>query len=260
MSNLYISINPHILNWLLSTVHDIEALELLKNWQNRNPTFDEIEDVSQKTNIPFGYFFLQQPPVESCEILKYSTMKCLKPSRNLITMVDFVVDIQEKAIAYAKENELSKLEFLGNTQEIKAEDILKKLRLKNDWYKSCHTPTEAFKLARKEIERIGIRVVIKGTVGTGRVLDCKEVRAFALADSYAPIIFINAYDTATGKLFSLFHELTFIWRGEHDFFNVQQTAYRKIAENSKRERERLAVVGEILSVFSPYYKKIVDFS
>lgn len=37
--------------------------------RRKKPTFNQVEDISRKTNVPFGYFFLDKPPVEECPIL-----------------------------------------------------------------------------------------------------------------------------------------------------------------------------------------------
>ncbi|MGE4585603.1 MAG: hypothetical protein AB7C91_13215 [Sphaerochaeta sp.] len=52
----------------------------------------------------------------------------------------------------------------------------------------------------------GVIVMMNGVVrnNTHRPLSIEEFRAFALIDSFAPLIFINATDSASGRLFSLF--------------------------------------------------------
>ncbi|MFG6363501.1 MAG: Zn peptidase, partial [Schaedlerella sp.] len=61
-------------------------------------TFNQVEDMSKKTNIPFGYFFLDKPPVEECSIVEYRAVDSAmiaEPSRNLMDTVDLMTDIQE---------------------------------------------------------------------------------------------------------------------------------------------------------------------
>ena len=56
---------------------------------------------------------------------------------------------------------------------------------------------------------------------THRSLDPSEFRAFALIDTYAPLIFINTKDTLSGKVFSILHELVHLTIGENSLYNKQ---------------------------------------
>ena len=95
------------------------------------------------------------------------------------------------------------------------------MEIKKDWYKDINDATEAFRFFRKRLEDIGILVMMSGIVGnnTHRPLDISEFRAFTLIDEYAPLIFINANDSQSAKLFSLLHELSHIWVGVDNFYN-----------------------------------------
>lgn len=91
---------------------------------------------------------------------------------------------------------------------------------------------EFFNYLREKISSLGIMVMQNGVVGknTHRKLDVTEFRAFALSDELVPLIFINAVDSQTAKVFSLAHELVHILLGENEVLNVSAL------EQVKKER------------------------
>ena len=72
MPSVTVKVNPTILNWLMQKAQQgnvgSSVINLIKKWISgeKEPTFSQIETVSKKTSIPFGYFFLENPPVEEC--------------------------------------------------------------------------------------------------------------------------------------------------------------------------------------------------
>ena len=66
MAGVNVSVAPEIINWVIEKIQfgtvNNSVFELLNKWKSgeKVPTFNQIEDVSKKTNIPFGYFFLEK--------------------------------------------------------------------------------------------------------------------------------------------------------------------------------------------------------
>ncbi|HJC50625.1 MAG TPA: ImmA/IrrE family metallo-endopeptidase [Candidatus Anaerostipes avistercoris] len=269
MAGVKVKLTPQVLDWvrtkmLLENNVDTYVLERLKMWKTgkKIPTFHQIQEVSRKTHIPFGYFFLEVPPEEECEILKYRTVDrrgVREPSRNLRDVIDMMADIQEWMAEYQENSGQEPVPFVGCDQKEKDPDIIaghirEDLKLKKDWMENYSQASEAFGLIRSQLEEKGILVMMSGIVGnqTRRKLNVEEFRAFTLIDPYAPLIFINGCDSENGKLFSVLHETAHIWRGNNSFYN-EEPWY----EEGIKETEVIcnAVAAEILTPEEIFLKK-----
>lgn len=273
MAGVKVKLTPQILDWvrtkmLLENNVDTYVLERLKMWKTgeKIPTFHQIQEVSRKTHIPFGYFFLEVPPEEECEILKYRTVDrrgVREPSRNLRDVIDMMTDIQEWMAEYQENSGQEPVPFVGCDQKEKDPDIIaghirEDLKLKKEWMENCSQASEAFGLIRSQLEEKGILVMMSGIVGnqTRRKLNIEEFRAFALIDPYAPLIFINGCDSENGKLFSILHETAHIWMGNNSFYN-EAPWY----EEGIKEPEVIcnAVTAEILTPEEIFLKKWQEY-
>ena len=259
MSGVSVKVNPTILNWLMQKAQQSNVgssvIDLIKKWISgeKEPTFSQIETVSKKTNIPFGYFFLEKPPIEDCKIVNFRTVDSIgiqNPSRDLIDTVDMMSGVQEWMAEYNKDNGASMYEFVGSIKItdglIHASNTIREgLNLNPNWFESFRNAKEAFNNLRNTISDLGVIVMMNGIVvnNTHRTLNVSEFRAFALTDPYAPLIFINSRDTDNGKLFSLLHELVHVFIGKDDFYNDTHGVSQKV---SKEEQFCNAVAAEIL--------------
>lgn len=235
MTSIKVDISPAIIDWVMqhtSTEKMTEqVLDELSKWKDgqKTPTFNKIESISKTTQIPLGYFFLKTPPQENFPILQYRTIdsvEATKPSRNLVDTIRHMESVQEWMRDYLVNLDNDSLSFVGslnNTSNIISltNTIRHDLDIKIDWFSDAANTNAAFKILRKQLEKIGILIMMSGIVGknTHRSLDIQEFRAFTLIDSYAPLIFINSNDSQSGKLFSLMHEAAHIWIGEDSFYN-----------------------------------------
>ena len=259
MSSIPVNVNPTILNWVMQKVQvesaNSSVIEMITKWISgeKAPTFNQIETVSKKTNIPFGYFFLDKPPMEDCRIVNFRTVDSINiqnPSRNLIDIVDSMSSVQEWMAEYNKDNGASEYTFVGSlkiTDDVisAANTVREELNLSLNWFENLRNAKEAFNSLRNSITNLGVIVMMNGIVGnnTHRTLSVSEFRAFTLVDPYAPLIFINSRDTDNGKLFSLLHELVHVWIGKDDFYNDTHGVSQKV---SKEEQFCNAVAAEIL--------------
>ena len=238
---IYIDLQPDVLNWIIQKTQfeniSDSVIDTLIQWQNgiEKPTFNKIKDISRKTHIPLGYFFMQTPIQEDISLVQYRTVDSealMHPSRNLIDTVQSMQRVQDWMEEYCKDNGADTLPFVGSLQsnenyKMIAEDIRNVLELSIDWFKNYQNSALAFKYLRELITKSGVMVMGSGIVGnsTHRKIDVKELRAFTLVNKYAPLIFINYNDSDNGKLFSLLHELAHIWIGCNSLYNVQHINY-----------------------------------
>lgn len=229
-----VDISRDVLDWVRAQSGDTGLPEkitgYLSNWLEgtKKPTFNQVEQVSKATGIPFGYFFFKKPPVENLSIVEYRTIdstELLRPSRNLIDTRKHMEAVQDWMHNYLKDK-IDPHEYVGsmkNRTDIYAfaNKVLDVLNLKGEWRRNCHSAADLFRKIRIALSNAGVIVMMNGIVGnnTHRTLSVNEFRAFAMVDDLAPLIFINSNDSMNGKVFSLLHEFAHICLGENSLFN-----------------------------------------
>ncbi len=119
------------------------------------------------------------------------------------------------------ENEAEPLDFaasarLSDNPGAVGLEMRRTLDLDEGWAAGVRSWQDAVNELRRMIERLGVMAVINGIVGnnTHRRLSVAEFRGFALADRYAPLVFVNGADAKSAQMFTLAHELAHIWLGE----------------------------------------------
>ena len=126
MPTINVNIQPEILTWVLDQIQKEKLGEkLLSNvsqWLNgsKAPTFSQIEDLSRRTEIPLGYFFLEKPPVEELKLLEFRTVDSIEltnPSRNLIDTIYEMEQVQDWMKNYRRDLGYEKLSFVGSVKD-----------------------------------------------------------------------------------------------------------------------------------------------
>lgn len=252
-------ISHSILDWVISHVQ-MEALtdqiaNYLKDWYagEKQPTFNQVETVSKATGIPFGYFFLSDPPIEDLSLIEYRTVDSLElenPSRNLIDTIHDMSLRQDWMRNHLVSQGESPLNYVGKFKNNSAKNLTGEVRtilnLSEDWFLDSKNTSQSFNRIRRAISDAGTMVMMNGVVGsnTHRPLSVDEFRAFTLVDEYSPLIFVNNSDSINGKLFSLLHEFSHVLIGENSLFNEQ---YNNDTKVNNLETTCNAVAAEVLA-------------
>ncbi|MCF1585323.1 ImmA/IrrE family metallo-endopeptidase [Tetragenococcus koreensis] len=266
-----VPITPYVIKYYIDTSNvDLEDLEKDANLKNINgwldssaqPTFNQLNQLSKKIKVPFGYLLLNDVQKESSSLIEYRTIlnnEVDKPSRDLLETIDDMEDKQNWMRDFLIRNSYEKLNFVGKfTKEASiqaiAKDIRKTLQINEKWFLDCQG-NKSFNYLRSKFENAGILVMQNGIVkaNTHRPLNVDEFRAFVLVNEYAPLIFINSTDSNGGKIFSLFHELAHIFLGESDLFNdnnVSNPIYRNDLEVLCNN------IASELCIPAPYFKEL----
>jgi len=229
-----VPVKPAVLRWARERAGLDEAAEAelrarfkkLSDWEAgvEEPTLKQLEAFAKAVHIGSGYLFLDEPPEERVPIDDLRTVgnKAIRhPSPELMDTIYACQRRQSWYREYALANEEPECDFVGSASiqdspEEVAGEMRAKLGFDMETRSECSTWEEAAQLLTREAEEAGILVMGSGIVGsnTKRTLKIDEFRGFALADSRAPLIFINRNDAKAAQIFTMTHELAHLWLGE----------------------------------------------
>ncbi len=196
----------------------------LDDWEagTASPTLKQLEQYADATHTPVGYFFLPGPPdieIPLPDFRRRAGQPAAQPSPDLLDTIYQSQQRQEWYRDYARSALAQPLQFVGSLEVGSdvagaAETIRRALR-----FEIPDRPArwdDAFRQLADNAEDLGVLVMVNGVVGsnTHRKLDPAEFQGFALADAYAPVIFVNGADTRAAQIFTLFHEMAHIWTGQ----------------------------------------------
>jgi Zn-dependent peptidase ImmA (M78 family)/transcriptional regulator with XRE-family HTH domain len=242
-------INPHILSWARQraglNVHNLARKlnideEKLTSWERGDvrPTFKQAQCYAHNTHVPFGYLFLKQPPKDELPIPDLRTVGDHARGEISINLRDVVMDVLQRQLWYQEyqiERSADPVIVVGSLSvqapvltivaDMKAHLGLKPWPERGNWEDYTRDL-----IAR--IEFLGILVMRSGMVGsnTHRLLSIDEFRGFAIADQFAPVIFINTADCPEARLFTLIHELAHIWLGESGISDANPRSQRQVEQ------------------------------
>ena len=224
-------ITPNVLKWARESARMTEEtaaakvsvpIDKLKDWEagTNQPTIRQAQTLAKAYKRPFALFFLPDIPRDFQPLQDFRK----SGSKALTTSSIFIIrEIQQKQAWISdvnSENNEEKLSFVGrftidnNPQKV-AQDILSTLKINPASYKSENPIKEWIDAA----ETNGIFISRTSFIHTRLKLDSEELQGFAIADPYAPFVFINSDNWNAPQLFTLVHELAHIWIAETGISN-----------------------------------------
>ena len=242
-------INPQLLTWARERaglrISDLSPrFAKLATWEEgaARPTLGQLERFAKAVRLPFGFLFLEQPPIERLPIPDFRTFDgALPPSGYLIAgenrrpkrpspdLLETIYNAQEKQVwysDYARANGLGKLDWIRGTNRkeqpaVAAGRMRDILDLHPEDQRQTASSDDFLRRLVDKIEDAGVLVLINGVVGQNsrRPLSVEEFRGFALIDDRAPLIFINGRDHKAAQLFTLAHEFAHLLLGTEGLSN-----------------------------------------
>ena len=203
----------------------------LQQWLERQlqPTFKQLEAFAKANYTSALYLTGEKPPEEPLPIPDFRTVAgrpVLRPSGNLLDTIYLCQQRQYWYEEYLRDQGFDELSFPGSVSledspVSVASQIRKQLQFDVQDRANMETWEKALTKFIDLVENAGVMVMRSSIVKNNahRKLLPEEFRGFALADSYAPLIFINGADSKSAQMFTLAHELAHIWLGETGLSN-----------------------------------------
>jgi Zn-dependent peptidase ImmA (M78 family)/transcriptional regulator with XRE-family HTH domain len=216
-------ITPGVLKWARESARMTEevaaakvptTIERVKEWETgiSQPSISQAQKLAKAYKRPFAVLFLPEPPRDFQTLQDFRT----KDSKLLSTSSIFIIrEIQQKQawISEAnKENREAKSSFVGKfTTRDNPVDVSKDILFTLGINPANYSTNNPIKEWIDKAESKGIFISRTSFIHSRLKLDSDELQGFAIADPYAPFIFINSDDWSAPQLFTLVHELAHIW-------------------------------------------------
>jgi Zn-dependent peptidase ImmA (M78 family)/transcriptional regulator with XRE-family HTH domain len=216
-------ITPNVLKWARESAKMTEetaaakvlvSVDKLKEWEtgSEQPTIKQAQTLAKAYKRPFALFFLPEVPRDFQPLQDFRSNDSKALSTSSIFIIREIRQKQSWISAANEENNEPKIPFVGrftinDDPALVAKDILNTLGITPTNYKNDYPIKEWVDKA----ESHGIFVSRTSFIHSRLKLDSDELQGFAIADPYAPFVFINSDDWNAPQLFTLVHELAHIW-------------------------------------------------
>jgi Zn-dependent peptidase ImmA (M78 family) len=252
-----VAVAPDVLIWAQrrSGRSGEELAQHFKRWSawvsgEQAPTVKQVQALASYTHLPFGYFFLPEPPVVGLPVPDFRVGREWQgePSQDLIDVLHASLRRQAWYRDFALRRGDAALDFVGSVSDRQVNEVAAELRSRLAFEVHQRTVIASWADARRYLlhafEGLGGLTVATSMVdnNTHRLLDPREFQGFTLADEFAPLIFVNAANTLAAQIFTILHEIAHVWRGESGVSNEQVD----LASGNATERWCNAIASEIL--------------
>lgn len=235
-------ITPEVLKWARISAKMSEEIAAAKvrvtvdrliEWEEgvNQPTMVQARNLAKAYKRPFALFFLPEIPRDFQPLQDFRKTG----SKELTTSSVFIIrEIQQRqnwiSDVYAENGE-DKLPFVGkfsieDDPRLVANHLLETLDISPASYITDNPLKEWISAA----ESSGIFVSRTGSVHSHLKINPIELQGFAIADPYAPFVFVNSGDWKAPQLFTLVHELAHIWVAAS---GISNEIYQEVNEKDK---------------------------
>ena len=233
-----VSITPVVLKWARESAKiSIETAATrigvpcakLVEWENgfQKPTVKQAESLAKIYRRPFAIFFLPEVPTDfqqpqdfrrndSIPLGSASTIIIREIQQKQNWLSEFYRESGERPLGY-----VGKYALNSDPNEV-AKNILETLNINA----INPSPENRLKVWIKCAEAKGIFVSRTSFIHSRLKLNADEIKGFAIADPYAPFVFVNSGDWDNSQLFTLIHELAHIWIAASGLSNYKDTDFR----------------------------------
>ena len=227
---LQITLQPDVLRWAreraklqpeeLAKKMGVKRHERVLEWERDGViSVAQVDKLAKCTYTPLGFLYSKEPPDERLPIADFRTREGTPPpSPDLLDTVYLMQRRQGWMRDELIEDDAEPLDFVGayglDSQPRHVASAMREvLQLPGGWAQAEGTKNDALRRLRSRFDAVGVLVCFNGVVGnnTRRKLDPKEFQGFALADEYAPLIFVNNADFRAAQIFTLAHELAHLF-------------------------------------------------
>ena len=255
-----LDVDPGIFDWALARLEaplraEVELKTKVTQWRGgkKKPTMHQLAEFAKRARVPFGFLLLPTPTETPLDLVFFRKGSQADINDFPIDVRQLIRDTQARqawTADYLRELGRDPLAFVGSATvnhdpEALAAKIRAQLKYTSAWTLS-HSSWNSNRLALIErLEEAGVFVAASGAVGqnTSRPIDPEVLDGFALADEYAPFIYVNSKAYIAKQIFTLLHELVHLWLGRSVAVQLKPEAQDDINET---ERFCNRVAAEVL--------------
>ena len=270
---LQITLQPDVLRWARERAK-LQPEELAKKMGVKQPkrvlkweddgtiSVAQVDKLAKCTYTPLGFLYLKEPPDERLPIADFRSREGTPPPSPALLET---VYLMQRRQAWMRDELIQDgaepLDFVGaygldSQPRHVASAMREALQLANGWAQAEGTKSDALRRLRSRFDAAGVLVCFNGVVGnnTHRKLDPNEFQGFALADEYAPLVFVNNADFKAAQIFTLAHELAhlFIAQSGVSTFEALQPGSNETEEFCDKAAAEFLVPEDELRAFWPH--------